>query len=337
MARSLLIICQKADETDDLLGFFPAWISEFAKHYERVEVVALGVGSHAVPANVRVHSLGKERGAPKIQQAVRMARLLWRHTPRHGAVFCHMSPVFAIIAWPLAVLRRSRITLWYLHRSVTLKLRIALLLCRHLVTADAASLRIRSPKIVSVGHGIDTARWAAQHAPMGDRALHLLAVGRLSPIKGLETLIRAASLLTERGVAVEVRIVGKPVMPRDHAYAAELSSLVAKHGMGDVVHFVGFVPHNQLAPHYAWADMVFGGTPKGGIDKALLEGMAAGCVPVTSNTVIQEAVLYPHGDAAALADMLERVEPDALRDEMVRLVQERHELAGTIARIATLA
>ena len=57
----LLIVTQKVDREDDLLGFFHQWIIEFAKHCESVTVICLEEGSHRLPSNVRVFSLGKER------------------------------------------------------------------------------------------------------------------------------------------------------------------------------------------------------------------------------------------------------------------------------------
>src|SRR3989344_8687589 len=57
----LLIVTQKIDRDDDLLGFFHQWICEFARHCESVTVICLEKGEYALPANVRVLSLGKER------------------------------------------------------------------------------------------------------------------------------------------------------------------------------------------------------------------------------------------------------------------------------------
>ena len=61
----LLILTQKVDENDDVLGFMHGWIKEFAKHYEKIIVVALGVGQYDLPENVKVLSLGKPvQGGP---------------------------------------------------------------------------------------------------------------------------------------------------------------------------------------------------------------------------------------------------------------------------------
>src|SRR5574343_1529418 len=115
--KKLVIITQKVDSDDDLLGFFVEWISEFAKYFERIEVITLGVGRFNLPSNVFVHSLGKEHGGSKWRQALRFLNYMWRYGRGAHSIFAHMSPIFAVIAWPFAWLRGSKLVLWYLHRS----------------------------------------------------------------------------------------------------------------------------------------------------------------------------------------------------------------------------
>jgi len=63
----LLIVTQKVDKNDDILGFFHGWIAEFAKHCEKITVIALGVGEYDLPRNVEVLSLGKEGGKSRLK------------------------------------------------------------------------------------------------------------------------------------------------------------------------------------------------------------------------------------------------------------------------------
>jgi len=348
MSSRLLVICQKVDENDDLLGFFVSWIREFASHYDRVTVITMAKGEYTLPVNVRVVSLGKEEHLPKWRQAFRFIHVLWREVRAHDAVFTHMSPIFAIAAWPYTFIWHKKLVLWYLHRSRTLKLRFALALVDTLVTADSESLTIRSPKIVAVGHGIDIARFAVpDRMPPAERPSHILSVGRLSPIKGFETLIHAVERLRKNGVICEVRIVGKAVMPNDQKYEEQLRALVARLGVGDVMHFFGFVPYRDVPSHYRWADVVVGCTPPGGIDKAILEGMAAACAVVTSNAVMRkyfvpayaDEYIFRYGDPMELADKLERIFAADLRSigtDMQRVVARDHNLPITIRKIISL-
>ena len=56
----LLILTQKIDINDPILGFFHRWVEEFSKHCEKITVICLEKGEHHLPENVKVLSLGKE-------------------------------------------------------------------------------------------------------------------------------------------------------------------------------------------------------------------------------------------------------------------------------------
>ena len=58
---NLLIITKTVDENDQLLGFFIGWLREFAKKYDRINVLCLEKGSFSLPENIKVISLGKDR------------------------------------------------------------------------------------------------------------------------------------------------------------------------------------------------------------------------------------------------------------------------------------
>ncbi|VAW33214.1 hypothetical protein MNBD_CPR01-313, partial [hydrothermal vent metagenome] len=174
----LLIVTQTIDENDPVLGFFVRWVEEFAKHAESVEVICLNLGKSDLPKNVRVHSLGKERvsGADNtgnIEQAqstapsfarrcalratyaIRFIRLVWRLRNNYDTVFVHMNPEYFVLAGKLWRLMRKRTALWYTHKSVDLKLRIAVLFANIVFTASPESFRLKSNKVHVVGHGID--------------------------------------------------------------------------------------------------------------------------------------------------------------------------------------
>ena len=56
---------------------------------------------------------------------------------------------------------------------------------------------LKSKKLEVVGLGIDTSRFVCKSRE-GGVALHILSVGRISPIKKYETLIKAAEILVHR-------------------------------------------------------------------------------------------------------------------------------------------
>ena len=74
----LLIITQKVDINDDVLGFFHRWIEEFAKHCEKITVICLQKGEYNLPDNVKVLSLGKEGAMAKIKYALNFYKYIWQ-------------------------------------------------------------------------------------------------------------------------------------------------------------------------------------------------------------------------------------------------------------------
>ena len=281
----LLIITQKVDIDDDLLGFFVRWVEKFSKYYERVFVITLAKGRYELPSNVEVYSLGKENKNSKISQAFRYLILLLKLVPKSDGVFAHMSPIFAITSWPLAKIFNKRIILWYLHRSRTFKLKVASILSNYIVTASKESLDIKGNKIIEVGHGIDVKAFAVDRNWYNSLKLSILVVGRISPIKNYETLIQAANILRSNGVEFQIKIVGRPVMPRDFEYFGKIKNLIEKLELNNVIELVGFVPYSQIPNYYKEADICINLTPKGGIDKTALEGMASGVLAIVSNEV----------------------------------------------------
>src|SRR5712664_1476031 len=137
--ETLLIITQKVDKNDDVLGFFHRWLEEFGKHLTPVEVICLFEGEHDFISddqgdrkiqrykNVTVHSLGKERGNSKASQLWRFWKLAWqlRDVDR---VFVHMNPIYVILGGWLWRLTGKKLYLWYNHPTGTLIARLAVML-----------------------------------------------------------------------------------------------------------------------------------------------------------------------------------------------------------------
>src|SRR3989344_6071232 len=133
----LLICTQKVDRSDDILGFFHRWIEEFAKHCEQVSVVCLWEGTHEFPENVRVYSLGKSaQGRPasgwerlwlRIRYALRLYGYTWRLRNEYDSVFVHMNQEYVVLGGPLWRVLGKKVVLWYTHREVNFKLRLAVL------------------------------------------------------------------------------------------------------------------------------------------------------------------------------------------------------------------
>lgn len=172
-------------------------------------------------------------------------------------------------------------------------------------------------RVRRIYHGLELEGYTSIERDAG-RSRVIVSVGQLKQKKGLRHLIEAVALLRDRGVDVECRIIGEGPL-RD-----ELQGLIASHHVEDRVTLLGALPHPAVVTHYREARafalpcVVADDGDRDGIPNAILEAMASG-LPVISTPIsgIPEAVrdgetglLVEPGDAAQLADALERVVTD---------------------------
>ncbi|MFA6414371.1 MAG: glycosyltransferase family 4 protein [Candidatus Paceibacterota bacterium] len=317
----LLIITQAVDQEDPVLGFFVRWIEEFAKQIEQVEVICLKSGKHNLPENVHVHSLGKERRTTesatiydsvfgRVRYAWRFFLLAWRLRRSYDTVFVHMNPEYVVLGGPLWRLLGKRIALWYTHKSVNLKLRLAELVANDMFTASPEGFLLRSRKLHVVGHGIDAATFRTAIG-LFRMPLRIVSVGRITPIKNLDILVEVVALLKERGILATATLIGEPAKPSDEAYRESLRDLAKRRGISDSIIFAGSVPYAQMPEKYRDFDLSVNLSPTGGMDKAVLESMAAGLLVFVSNRAFAglfgphaRELMFDEKDAAACADKI---------------------------------
>ena len=72
-------------------------------------------------------------------------------------------------------------------------------------------------------------------------------------------------------------------MEGDIAYEKMLHALIAELKLEENVLFVGNVPNKEIAEYYWKSDLSLNLCPTGGMDKAILESMAAGIPAIVSN------------------------------------------------------
>jgi glycosyltransferase involved in cell wall biosynthesis len=342
----LLICTQAVDKQDPILGFFHRWIEEFAKHCEAVTVICLREGEHALPANVRVHSLGKEHGEKsKLAYALRFWRLLWKVRHEYDDVFVHMNPEYVILGSRVWRRRGAAVGLWYMHKSVDRKLKMAVKRVKAVFTASPESFRLPTGKLRIMGHGIDVERFRCPAVPAHDAAeLRLVTVGRVSASKHLEVLFEALKAFSVREVPWTFDIIGSAVTTEDQAYEKRLYEMAEHTLLKSRVRFLGAKPQEEVAQLLCnYHAFLHASTGTGSLDKAALEAMSCG-IPVISTSEAFRDFLAPHGLYAetpeAMASMLTMLAGVAGRADMGRLslqlrreVAEKHSLQSLIPRI----
>src|SRR5690349_15894229 len=114
----LLIVTQTLDANDPVLGFFHSWVHALAPKFEKINVIALGVGVHLLPENVRVHSLGKEKGKRSaFSYALSFFSLAWHLQGEYDAVLVHMNQEYILLTGWLWKLLGKRIYMWRNHSA----------------------------------------------------------------------------------------------------------------------------------------------------------------------------------------------------------------------------
>lgn len=284
---NLLWFNLKTDAVDDVLGFTTDWITVFSGRFDRIIVVTMQSGEIQVPPNVEVFSLGKEVGYSEARRLLRFYQLLARifSTHRVDGCFAHMTPLFAVLAFPLLWAKRIPLTLWYAHKSVTATLRLAEKVVDRIVTPSKESFRIPSTKVEVVGHGINTDRFTPNPRRRQDRSFQIVSVGRLSRIKRIDTLLTAFAGAVQDNPSANMRLilVGRPATSDDHQYVADLGKLIRRLDIVDQVQIHGDVPYQRVAEYYQAADCFVNLSDTGSVDKAVLEAMCCGIPVITSN------------------------------------------------------
>jgi len=319
--QRLLLFNLATDEKDPILGFTVEWIRALAARVSHVDVMTMRLGTAHLPENVRVYSIGKERGWTEARRLVEFYRRLGLllHRQSYDGCFAHMQERFALLAAPLLKLKRIPTTLWYTHPHAPLALRGAIRTVDRVITADFGSCRVSTPKLLVVGHGIDTDRFVPA---FGDRSgVRLVAVGRVAPIKRLELLVEAVARLRRCPPRrLEVRLIGPTDAP-DADYEAALRLRALDLGDAAQVTFVGPLGTEEVIAEYQAADAVVSLTGRGSFDKSALEGMSCGLPILTMNPAFA-----PHLTAAGMPGPVEDGNAEALAQAIGGLVDAQIEV-----------
>jgi glycosyltransferase involved in cell wall biosynthesis len=338
----LLVFNLATDMDDSILGFATRWICALAERVECIHVITMRTGRVEVPGNVRVYSVGKEKGYSEPLRLVVFYRHLLRILREDciDVCFSHMMPLFTILAAPVLKPKHIPIVTWYAHPSLTGILKLAHQLSDYMVTSLPTAYPYKHDKLMVVGQGIDTDVFVpdAQVAP--DDPPMILCVGRLSPVKDHPTLLRAAALLRQRWRdPFRVVILGESASPKDEPYVRLLHQQVKELALEGTVFFEPAVPMTSLPWWYRRCAVHVNLTPSGSGDKVAWEAMACARPCVAANQGFQETfalyaenLTFERGDPKSLAKLmllvlsLGREEYTALGNFLREQVRKLHSL-----------
>jgi glycosyltransferase involved in cell wall biosynthesis len=202
-------------------------------------------------------------------------------------------------------------------------------------------------KVVVVRNGLNASSFAPRRIEPNGVPL-LLSVGRLVEKKGHDTLLEAAALLRDRGLAFRIEFIGEGPL------RARLEEAIRRLGLNGQAALLGSRDQAKVRAAYDRAHVFVlpcrqtSVGDRDGLPVALVEAMAVG-VPVVTTPVagIPELVrnevsglVVPPDDPMRLADAVERVLADAgLRRRLVvagRAVASRYDLPESVAGLRRL-
>ena len=298
---------------------------------------------------MEVISMGKEKGVGFFKKIFGFYAGLFKTIDKTDAILVHMIPKYVILVAPVALIYKKPIYLWYTGVSAHWQLRLAVLFCKKVFTAHEAAMRINTPKRIITGHGIDVEKFQVPSSKFQVQGLiTILSVGRITPSKGHDLIINAVSDLIKSGYNLKLKIIGGIIQNYHLKYLESLKKLASDLKIDEAVKFSGAVSYDKMSEYLQNAEILINAVPFGGLDKVVLEAMASGIIPLTSNSAfltvfpksIAQNLVFKDDDVEDLKIKLKQVldkklyRDETLRHELRNIIVQNHNFDNLIAKIA---
>jgi glycosyltransferase involved in cell wall biosynthesis len=314
--RRLVFATQKLDPDDPVLAATVPMARALAARVDELAVLCDSAVPGVMPENTRVHEFG---GKTQAERGARFCTALARELrPRPIGVVAHMVPLYVMLAAPLVRPLRVPLVLWYTHWKGHLVVRAAEKLATAVISVDRSSFPLDSKKVHALGHGIDVDEFSCTDVPPGE-PLQALVLGRYSPAKGIETILRAATL------AGGVRIEAHGTDETFEGYKRDLERLASE--LGADIELGGPVSRAEVPALFARSHVLVNNMRAGALDKVVYEA-AASCLPVLASNPVFDDLLpaelrFERDDPASLAKRFRELDRRR-RPELRALVAQSH-------------
>lgn len=305
----LLITTQKVDKDDDVLGFFHYWLEKIAQRFDFVTVVCLEKGNYSLPDNVKVISLGKEKSqANKFAYAWRFLKIAIKEKNNYDAIFSHMNPEYICVAGPLWKMWHKKIGIWYNHKIGSWAAKKAFALADKIFYTSpyAFAASYRQAQMMPVG--VDVEKFAK--GGLLPEQNKILSLGRISPVKNVDVLVKACQILDEESYDFSCHIYGD-APERDKEYYEKVRSMAKMLEKKEKIFFYPAVSNDEAVEIYGQHDLFVNMTPSGSFDKTIIEAMSAGRLILICNKSLgdwlPEKFLFQEGNAKDLADKIRNI------------------------------
>lgn len=268
---------------------------------------------------VSVVRLGLGLGIDKFLFPLLAPLAVWRLRPAliHAVLESYAGMALVVCSW----LHRKTPRLLTCQSTNTTLLVGAMHVAAYRITVISSVLKERAakfgrPDAVLIPNGISLKAIAIASAAHPKVPGRLLFVGRLEPMKGVDTLLQAFAKVHARLPQWSLRIAG------DGGERLGLQRLTARLGLEEVVSFTGKQPHDLILREFAEAEIFCGLSRSEALGNVFLEAQASGCAVLATKTggipdIVADGeagLLVPVDDVDAAAEALVRLAGDeALR------------------------
>lgn len=191
---------------------------------------------------------------------------------------------------------------------------------------------VKTDHVTIVPPGVDLSHFypipvdeAREYLGISEPLQRILFVGRIEPLKGIETLLQAVALMRAKGVLarnpVRISIIGGDASVSEDAMGHEMVRLLRLReelGLEDLVTFLGKRSQEALPYHYSAADVVVVPSHYESFGMVALEAMACG-TPVVASQIGGLAYLVQDGETGFhIPDQ----QPELLAEKLTLLLED---------------
>ncbi|MFW5853584.1 MAG: glycosyltransferase family 4 protein [Patescibacteria group bacterium] len=283
---NLLILAQKVDKTDGVLGFFHNWVNKLSTKFDHLTVICLEQGDYDLPPNVKVLSLGKEQGQSRLKYIWRFYKYIWQERHNYDAVFVHMNQEYILLGGLFWKIFNKKVFLWRNHPIGNYLTKIAVWWSNVVFCTSPYSYTARFSKTKLMPVGIDTDYFLPLNGIK--RTKDILFVGRLDRLKRPDILLKTINMLKKNGLNLSTTFIGEST-PGNESYRIYFDQLIKKYDLVDNVFLMGAIPNTKTKYYYQTHKVFINLAPSGCLDKTIFEAMACGSdILVTNNYLRSE-------------------------------------------------
>lgn len=330
----LLVLTQKVDLNDSVLGFFHGWLIELAKRTDHITVVCLEKGFSDLTKNINVVSLGKDSGKSRREYVLEFYRIIWQERKKYDVVFVHMNQEYVVLGGLFWRLWNKKIFFWRNHPSGSIITWVAAAMSYRIFCTSIYSYTAKFSKTKIMPVGIDTGLFTRdQNITVDENSLMFL--GRISPIKKLNIFLEALDILKKDGIIFSAKIVGDPTVS-DNSFYVQMKELSHNSNLSDNVSFEKGVPNKETPLLYNRSAIYVNLTEAGSMDKTIFEAMSCESLVLVSNKSLRGEIddifivdtLEAESVAAKLKNLLilNKIERSKLGLSLRQFVEQKHSL-----------